>query len=63
MQRITSTSEVELDAEQIAGLFDAEFEGFCPVCMYETLNEGEVICCGCFEEALAYHTNTCGCCP
>ena len=52
-----------LTTEQIAGLFEVEFEGWCPVCKNTKINEGEPICCECFKQALEYHVNTCGCYP
>lgn len=62
-QRTEITVTVELPAETIARMFEDEFDGWCPVCKNETINLGESICCGCFEQALAYHINTCGCYP
>jgi len=56
-------TEIELDTAQIADLFEREFEGWCPVCKDQQINEGEVICCECFKAALEYHINTCGCYP
>ena len=63
MQSRTVPVEIELDDVVIADLFDKEFEGWCPVCKDESINAGEIVCCGCFKEAMAYHTNTCGCQP
>lgn len=62
-QTIETTGTAELDAEQIADLFEREFEGWCPVCKAVTVNVGESICCDCLKEAMAYHANTCGCWP
>jgi len=62
-QTIETEVNIELDAAQIGDLFEAEFEGWCPVCKNAIINEGETICCSCFKTALAYHINTCGCYP
>lgn len=63
IQTVIKEVEVDLDTAEIANLFEKEFEGWCPVCKTETINEGEIICCSCFENAVTYHINTCGCYP
>ena len=63
MESVTVTADVVLSAEQIAGLFEREFDGWCPACKNVTINAGEVICCACFKEALGFHIDTCGCYP
>lgn len=61
--KIEKTVMVELDTGEIAKLHDAEFGGWCQVCRNVETNVGETICCDCLAQALAYHTNTCGCQP
>ena len=63
MQYIEVMAEAELEAEQIAKLFEDEFEGWCPVCKNATVNKEETVCCDCFKQALTYHHDTCGCYP
>lgn len=60
---IDIATTAELEAEQIANLFEEAFDGWCPVCKDQRINEGESLCCDCFKEALEYHVNTCGCYP
>jgi len=62
-QTVTVTTDAELSADQIADLFELEFDGWCPACKNVMINEGEVLCCACFQEALTFHINTCGCYP
>lgn len=63
MQVIEVTAKAELDAGQIADLFEREFDGWCPACKNVIINEGEILCCECFQEALAYHINIRKCYP
>jgi hypothetical protein len=56
-----SNIDISLSSDQIEELFDEEFEGYCTVCKGTPINEGEIVCCGCLNDALAYHKNTCGC--
>ena len=62
-QTVTVTTDAELSMCQIADLYEAEFDGWCPACKHVMINEGEVLCCACFQEALTFHINTCGCYP
>ena len=62
-QIIETTATSELEADQIARLFEREFDGWCPVCKAVEVNVDESVCCDCFKQALAYHINTCGCYP
>lgn len=56
------TSELpELAEDEILELFRWHFEGWCPVCCEQQINEGEPICCRCQEKANQYHHDTCGC--
>lgn len=63
MQRTEVTTTIELDTEKIADLFDLEFDGWCPICKTAPVNTDEMICCNCFQIALTYHINMCGCYP
>ena len=43
--------EIELEAEKVADLFEQEFSGWCPVCKYERIEAGAVICDTCYAQA------------
>jgi hypothetical protein len=55
--------DIKLDTATITDLFEAEFWGWCHVCKNVKVNENEPVCCECFQKALEYHVNTCGCYP
>ncbi len=48
---------------EIQELFEAEFEGWCPVCKNATISEGEILCCDCYKKANRYHFQFCDDCP
>ncbi len=55
--------EISLSDDTIGELFDEAFEGWCPICRDNPINEGGLVCCECFALAFKFHTEltSCGC--
>ena len=55
-----SDVEISICDDVIERLFDKTFKGWCPICRTISINEEEVVCCGCLKDIMAYHA-VCGC--
>ena len=54
---IKSAFAIELDEDEMNDLVKQWTDGHCPVCLFDEINEGEILCDACFEQAQAYRRN------
>lgn len=58
---LTIEALVDFTPADVISLFFQEFHGRCMACLKAKIDPAEVVCCGCYRRARAYHESEC--CP